>query len=164
MQNIIRQKHFLHSISRKYSKLCTKSAAQNRNSENIRNTFIEFFKSNYSHEFIRSSSVVPFCDPTVPFVNAGMNQVCVLDIFNNFASSFTILVLFDSLKTFSLVWPMHHVQLLSIHRNAFVSVASTTTWTWLVPMAITIRFLKCLAIGRLEIISSKKHAQWHGNC
>lgn len=41
----------------------------------IRNTFINYFKSNHDHKYIKSSAVVPLCDPTVPFVNAGMNQV-----------------------------------------------------------------------------------------
>ncbi|KPJ16984.1 Alanyl-tRNA synthetase, mitochondrial [Papilio machaon] len=43
-------------------------------SNNIRNSFIEYFCKNHGHKFIKSSSVVPLCDPTVPFVNAGMNQ------------------------------------------------------------------------------------------
>ncbi|XP_011183669.1 alanine--tRNA ligase, mitochondrial [Zeugodacus cucurbitae] len=43
-------------------------------SQEIRKTFIEYFKLNHDHKFVRSSPVVPFCDPTVAFVNAGMNQ------------------------------------------------------------------------------------------
>lgn len=44
-------------------------------SREIRKTFIDFFINNHGHKFVRSSPVVPFCDPTVSFVNAGMNQV-----------------------------------------------------------------------------------------
>ncbi|KAH8365808.1 hypothetical protein KR093_004670 [Drosophila rubida] len=40
----------------------------------IRKTFIDYFTLNHEHKFVRSSPVVPFCDPTVAFVNAGMNQ------------------------------------------------------------------------------------------
>ncbi|KAG7297633.1 hypothetical protein JYU34_018345 [Plutella xylostella] len=40
----------------------------------IRSTFIDYFKDSHGHKFVKSSSVVPLCDPTVPFVNAGMNQ------------------------------------------------------------------------------------------
>ncbi|XP_054735044.1 alanine--tRNA ligase, mitochondrial-like [Anastrepha obliqua] len=40
----------------------------------IRKTFIDYFTINHDHKFVRSSPVVPFCDPTVAFVNAGMNQ------------------------------------------------------------------------------------------
>lgn len=43
-------------------------------SQEIRKTFIDYFKTNHDHKFVRSSPVVPFCDPTVAFVNAGMNQ------------------------------------------------------------------------------------------
>ncbi|CAG4957067.1 unnamed protein product [Colias eurytheme] len=40
----------------------------------IRSTFIDYFVNNHGHKHVKSSSVVPLCDPTVPFVNAGMNQ------------------------------------------------------------------------------------------
>ncbi|KAM7358050.1 alanine--tRNA ligase, mitochondrial [Cochliomyia hominivorax] len=43
-------------------------------SREIRKTFIEYFTKQHDHKFVRSSPVVPFCDPTVAFVNAGMNQ------------------------------------------------------------------------------------------
>ncbi|XP_027231669.2 alanine--tRNA ligase, mitochondrial [Penaeus vannamei] len=39
----------------------------------VRNTFTEFFKSN-GHQHIRSSPVIPWNDPSLAFVNAGMNQ------------------------------------------------------------------------------------------
>lgn len=44
----------------------------------IRKTFLDYFVEYHNHRFIRSSPVAPFCDPTVPFVNAGMNQVCLV--------------------------------------------------------------------------------------
>ncbi|KAH8320219.1 hypothetical protein KR067_003588 [Drosophila pandora] len=40
----------------------------------IRKTFLDHFTVSHGHKFVRSSPVVPFCDPTVAFVNAGMNQ------------------------------------------------------------------------------------------
>ncbi|XP_037935864.1 alanine--tRNA ligase, mitochondrial [Teleopsis dalmanni] len=43
-------------------------------SSEIRKAFVDYFMLNHDHKFVRSSPVVPFCDPTVAFVNAGMNQ------------------------------------------------------------------------------------------
>lgn len=42
-------------------------------SEEIRQSFIDFF-TDHGHKFIRSSPVVPIDDPTLLFINAGMNQ------------------------------------------------------------------------------------------
>ncbi|XP_069182668.1 alanine--tRNA ligase, mitochondrial isoform X1 [Procambarus clarkii] len=42
-------------------------------SHRVRNTFIEYFKGR-DHHHVRSSPVVPWNDPTLAFVNAGMNQ------------------------------------------------------------------------------------------
>lgn len=43
------------------------------NSFDIRKKFLEFFKKN-GHVFVPSSSLIPLDDPTLLFVNAGMNQ------------------------------------------------------------------------------------------
>ncbi|XP_042858276.1 alanine--tRNA ligase, mitochondrial-like [Penaeus japonicus] len=42
-------------------------------SRSVRSTFTEFFKGN-GHQHIRSSPVIPWNDPSLAFVNAGMNQ------------------------------------------------------------------------------------------
>lgn len=41
--------------------------------DEIRNTYLNFFKD-HDHEIVRSSSLVPYNDPTLLFTNAGMNQ------------------------------------------------------------------------------------------
>lgn len=52
---------------------------RDRTSKAIREKFLDYFIKEHNHVFVRSSPVVPYCDPTVAFVNAGMNQVCVLN-------------------------------------------------------------------------------------
>ncbi|CAH1970486.1 unnamed protein product [Acanthoscelides obtectus] len=43
-------------------------------SKTIRQKFLDYFIDENNHKFVKSSPVVPYCDPTVAFVNAGMNQ------------------------------------------------------------------------------------------
>lgn len=50
-------------------------ATKVRSSNEIRQRFLDFFIKENNHNFVRSSSVIPFCDPTLSFTNAGMNQV-----------------------------------------------------------------------------------------
>lgn len=57
------------------SKIRLNDVYRESSAANIRNTFLDYFIKGHEHRFIRSSPVTPYCDPTVPFVNAGMNQV-----------------------------------------------------------------------------------------
>ena len=45
-----------------------------KNSSWIRKKFLDYFLKD--HSFVRSSPVMNLNDPSTPFVNAGMNQVC----------------------------------------------------------------------------------------
>ncbi len=42
--------------------------------DQIRLSFLDFFRQHKSHTYVHSSSVVPLDDPTLLFANAGMNQ------------------------------------------------------------------------------------------
>lgn len=44
-------------------------------SKAIREKFLDYFVNENNHKFIKSSPVIPLCDPSIAFVNAGMNQV-----------------------------------------------------------------------------------------
>jgi len=49
-------------------------------SNEIRKRFIDYFVKENDHKFIKSSPVVPYNDPTIAFVNAGMCQVSLLQL------------------------------------------------------------------------------------
>lgn len=118
-------------------------------SREIRKTFIEYFINNHDHKFVRSSPVVPFCDPTVAFVNAGMNQVRPIgDCKHN-------LQLTNSLN-FSLnryFWAKHKPPTngSQIPRSVCASEVNTMICRWWARMVIIILSLKCWVIGHLVI-------------
>ncbi|KAL7297401.1 hypothetical protein TKK_0009782 [Trichogramma kaykai] len=45
-----------------------------KSSKVIRQEFLNYFIKQNNHAFVRSSPVMPLNDPTIPFINAGMNQ------------------------------------------------------------------------------------------
>jgi len=49
-------------------------------SNEIRRRFIDYFVKENDHTYIKSSPVVPYNDPTIAFVNAGMCQVSLLEL------------------------------------------------------------------------------------
>ncbi|XP_012266707.2 alanine--tRNA ligase, mitochondrial [Athalia rosae] len=57
-------------IARYYSK----NLQNVKSSKVIRKEFIDYFINDLNHKYVKSSPVLPLCDPTVAFVNAGMNQ------------------------------------------------------------------------------------------
>lgn len=126
-------------------------------SDTIRNMFLDYFTAKQNHRFIRSSPVVPHCDATVPFVNAGMNQVdfrltFIHQFIDNENHGNVSLSIFSSKISF---WTMckHHAEQLLIHRNAFESVVNIMI-SMLSALTDTITpFSKCWAIGHSAIIS-----------
>lgn len=52
-------------------------------SNEIRKRFIDYFVKENDHKYIKSSPVVPYNDPTIAFVNAGMCQVSILKFYKN---------------------------------------------------------------------------------
>lgn len=53
---------------------CARYFHSQLSSKEIRELFIDFFAREHSHSLVPSSSVIPYADPTLTFVNAGMNQ------------------------------------------------------------------------------------------
>ncbi|XP_033303126.1 alanine--tRNA ligase, mitochondrial isoform X1 [Bombus bifarius] len=55
-----------------------------KSAKSIRNEFLDYFKKDLGHTFIRSSPVISYNDHTIAFVNAGMNQFkgIFLDYYN----------------------------------------------------------------------------------
>jgi len=47
-------------------------------SNDIRKRFIDYFVNENDHKYIKSSPVVPYNDPSIAFVNAGMCQVRIM--------------------------------------------------------------------------------------
>lgn len=50
-------------------------------SNEIRKRFIDYFVKENGHTYIQSSPVVPYNDPTIAFVNAGMCQVSTFELY-----------------------------------------------------------------------------------
>lgn len=81
-----------------FNKFSTSKIIARNSSKIIRKQFIDYFVKQHEHKFIKSSPVVPYCDPTVAFVNAGMNQVtCVFNMKNIL---YEMILFFHSLKIF----------------------------------------------------------------
>lgn len=67
------------AVLAKFSRLrrstrCTCLYHSSSSSKEIRETFLDFFAREHLHSRVPSSSVVPYGDPSLAFVNAGMNQ------------------------------------------------------------------------------------------
>ncbi|XP_055623999.1 alanine--tRNA ligase, mitochondrial [Toxorhynchites rutilus septentrionalis] len=67
--NISRFNRMRQLFCRRYSSNCS-----HLSSREIRQRFLDYFANENGHKLVRSSPVVPFSDPTIAFVNAGMNQ------------------------------------------------------------------------------------------
>ncbi|XP_056304349.1 alanine--tRNA ligase, mitochondrial [Danio aesculapii] len=64
----------LSSGLRRYSAISHTPSHKEFTSKRVRRKFIDFFKESYEHRVVPSSSVRPRGDPSLLFVNAGMNQ------------------------------------------------------------------------------------------
>ena len=73
LSSVARHAMLVHRSIPRFTPSLTRSVSSFWSSKTIRDTFIEYFKSE-GHTFVRSSSVVPREDASLILVNAGMNQ------------------------------------------------------------------------------------------
>lgn len=72
--NFVRLKT-LRTSARRCSVLSYTPVCEEFTAKRVRRTFVDFFKQEYGHRVVPSSPVRPRGDPSLLFVNAGMNQV-----------------------------------------------------------------------------------------
>ena len=107
----------------------------------IRQKFIDYFEQN-GHKPVHSSPLLPANDPTLLFVNAGMNQF--KDVFLGNERR-------DYKRTVTA-------------QKCFARAASTTTLMRSESLGDIRPFLRCSAIFHLAIISRKMRSEWRGTC
>lgn len=129
------------------------SSSQN-SSKFIRQQFLDFFIKENNHNFVRSSSVIPFCDKTLSFTNAGMNQVN-LNISSN--CSAYIFLLFSS-RTSCLAIKFQDIQESPTPKSVSESAVNTMTSPSWEQTLITTLSLRCLETGLSVTTSRKMHA------
>lgn len=86
----LRKLNYRHAKSYYNYSQCANPSAKLLSSHDVRRIFLDYFIKN-DHDIVRSSPVMPYCDATVPFVNAGMIQVL------HCKQSFLLLLLFSIL-------------------------------------------------------------------
>lgn len=148
----------LNTMRLKLSSIRLYSSSTN-SSKFVRQQFLDFFIKDNNHKFVKSSSVIPFCDPTLSFCNAGMNQVSAFGI-KPIGSDMSL----HSSRIFCWAIKIRVTVELQIPRSAFVLAASTMIWRSLDPTVIIIPSSRCLVTGRLGITSRKTLVKWHGSC
>lgn len=118
-----------------------------KSSKVIRQQFLDFFINEHDHKFVKSSPVVPYHDPTLAFVNAGMNQARLKELCNIFR------LFIDTIFSSRIFCPEIKLVLSKewqTRKSAFELEENTMTFQLLGMIVITTHSLKCWAIGRLE--------------
>jgi len=149
------QKHFCtgHALLRCLSEKADLS--KRYSSKKIREEFISFFLEK-NHQYIPSSKVYSAEDPSLLFVNAGMNQVGNnMHIYHEIVIRQLLfnLLYFSSNPFFLELGKIMLLIVQSTARDASELEENIMIWMTLALIVLTIRFLKCLVLGHLEITS-----------
>lgn len=144
---LVRRSRFGHGFLRRFS---TDPSRLEWPSNRVRRTFIDYFSS-LGYTFVQASSLVPYGDHSLLYVNAGMNQFkpIFLGTLNPTGTRVWLRLMTNDFRFqrngLNFDWR-------STVRNASEPTFGTKTWNKSVAMDTITRFSKCWVVGRSVVI------------